>query len=42
MANFLFSLKVMGIGLIGIFSVTILLILVMMLLTKIFPAGKEN
>ncbi len=42
MTNLLFSLKVMGIGLIGIFSVTILLILVMMLLTKIFPAGKEN
>lgn len=38
MNTFLGSLKVMGLGMLGIFIVTIVLIVIMMLLTKIFPA----
>jgi hypothetical protein len=40
--NFITSLKVMGIGLVGIFSVTIVLILVMILLTRLFPVAREK
>lgn len=35
---FLESLKVMGLGMVGIFAVTIILVAVMKLLTKLFPA----
>lgn len=38
---FLQSLKVMGIGMLGIFSVTLVIILVILLLTKIFPDKKK-
>ncbi len=37
MENFAAALRVMGMGMLGIFSVTIVLIVVMSLLTKIFP-----
>ena len=37
---FLQSLKVMGLGLLGIFAVTLILILLMKLLTKLFPADQ--
>ncbi|MDD2355067.1 MAG: hypothetical protein WCQ94_05080 [Lachnospiraceae bacterium] len=41
--NFMASLKVMGLGMIGIFAVAIALIIVMKLLTTIFPgSGKKN
>lgn len=42
MSTFLESLKVMGIGMLGIFIVTLVLIAIMMLLTKLFPAKKES
>lgn len=42
MNTFLGSLKVMGLGMLGIFIVTIVLIVIMMLLTKIFPARKNS
>ena len=42
MTNFLMSLKVMGMGMLGIFSVTVVLMGVMHLLTKIFPAEKDQ
>ncbi|MDD5940103.1 MAG: hypothetical protein PUC46_04890 [Lachnospiraceae bacterium] len=42
MNTFLFSLKVMGIGLIGIFSVTIVLIIAMVILTRLFPVSAEK
>ncbi len=42
MNTFLGSLKVMGLGMLGIFIVTIVLIVIMMLLTKIFPARKNG
>lgn len=35
---FLQSLKIMGLGMLGIFAVTLILILLMKLLTKLFPA----
>lgn len=41
-ANFLSSLKVMGVGMLGIFIVTAVLILVMVILMKIFPASKDH
>lgn len=34
---FLQSLEVMGLGMLGIFAVTLILILLMKLLTKLFP-----
>lgn len=37
---FLQSLKVMGLGMLGIFAVTLILILLMKLLTKLFPADQ--
>ena len=37
-ANFMDSLKVMGLGMLGIFSVALILILIMIILTKLFPA----
>ncbi len=35
------SLRVMGLGMLGIFSVAVVLILIMMLLTKLFPVKKD-
>ena len=40
--NFLASLRVMGLGMLGIFSVAVALMLIMMLLTKLFPTKKEE
>lgn len=40
--NFLFSLKVMGIGLMGIFSVTFVLIVLMKMIAAIFPVTDKN
>lgn len=40
--NFLASLRVMGLGMLGIFSVAVVLMLIMMLLTKLFPAKKDE
>ena len=40
--SFMESLKVMGLGMLGIFSVAVVLILIMMLLTKLFPAKKDT
>ncbi len=42
LANFLESLHVMGLGMLGIFSVAIVLVLIMTLLTKLFPAKEEE
>jgi len=42
MSTFFFSLKVMGVGLIGIFSVTIVLIIAMVILTRLFPVSAEK
>ena len=36
------SLRVMGLGMLGIFSVAVVLILIMILLTKLFPAKKDS
>ena len=41
-AAFLDSLKIMGIGMLGIFIVVQVLIAVMVLLTKVFPEKKED
>ena len=41
-ADFLDSLKIMGIGMLGIFIVVLVLIAVMVLLTKVFPEKKED
>lgn len=40
--NFIASLRVMGLGMLGIFSVAVALMLIMMLLTKLFPTKKEE
>ena len=40
--NFLASLRVMGLGMLGIFTVAVVLMLIMMLLTKIFPAKQQE
>ena len=42
MENFLASLKVMGLGMLGIFIVAVVLVVIMMLLTHLFPANKED
>lgn len=39
---FLDSLRVMGLGMVGIFAVTLILIAVMKLLTKVFPSDGEK
>ena len=39
---FLESLKVMGLGMLGIFTVTVALVLIMKLLTKLFPAVRSD
>ena len=39
--SFIESLRVMGLGMLGIFSVAVVLILIMILLTKLFPAKKD-
>jgi len=41
-ANFIESLRVMGLGMLGIFSVAAVLILIMLLLTKLFPVKPED
>ena len=41
-AAFLDSLKIMGIGMLGIFIVVLVLIAVMVLLTKVYPEKKED
>jgi len=40
--TFIASLRVMGLGMIGIFSVAVVLMLIMMFLTKVFPAKKSG
>lgn len=40
--NFVESLRVMGYGMLGIFVVAAVLVLIMILLTKIFPAKKNE
>ena len=40
--SFMESLRVMGLGMLGIFSVAVVLILIMMMLTKLFPAKKDS
>ena len=40
--NFMESLKVMGFGMLGIFTVAIVLIVIMKILVKLFPAKKEE
>lgn len=40
--SFMESLRVMGLGMLGIFSVAVVLILIMILLTKLFPAKKDS
>ena len=40
--NFMESLKVMGFGMLGIFTVAIVLIVIMKVLVKLFPAKKEE
>lgn len=40
--SFMESLRVMGLGMLGIFSVAVVLILIMMMLTKLFPAKKDT
>ncbi len=42
LANFMESLKVMGFGMLGIFVVAIVLIVIMKVLTSLFPAKKEE
>lgn len=42
LANFMESLKVMGFGMLGIFVVAIVLIVIMNVLTSLFPAKKEE
>ena len=37
-ANFIESLKVMGFGMLGIFTVSVVLIVIMKVLVKLFPA----
>ncbi len=39
---FLESLKVMGLGMLGIFTVTVALVLIMKLLTKLFPVDHPD
>ena len=40
--SFMESLRVMGLGMLGIFSVAVVLILIMIILTKLFPAKKDT
>lgn len=42
LSNFMESLKVMGFGMLGIFVVAIVLIVIMKVLTALFPAKKEE
>jgi len=41
-ANFFASLKVMGLGMVGIFSVTLILMVIMFALNKLFPPKKTG
>ena len=40
--NFIESLRVMGLGMLGIFTVAIVLIVIMKVLVKLFPAKTEE
>jgi hypothetical protein len=40
--NFMESLKVMGLGMLGIFTVAIVLIVIMKVLVKLFPVKQEE
>lgn len=42
MTNFMEALKVMGLGMLGIFTVTVVLIIIMYVLTKAFPPKKDK
>ena len=42
LANLIESLKVMGFGMLGIFAVAIMLIVIMKVLTKLFPAKEAD
>ena len=42
LANFFASLKVMGLGMLGIFSVAVVLVIIMIVLNKLFPAKPES
>ena len=42
MDTFLSSLRVMGIGMLGIFAVTAVIILVIVILTKVFPEKNDK
>ncbi|MGN0255003.1 MAG: hypothetical protein ACI4D6_03340 [Chordicoccus sp.] len=42
LANFFASLKVMGLGMLGIFSVAVVLVIIMIVLNKLFPAKHET
>ena len=41
LVNFFASLKVMGLGMLGIFSVAVVLVIIMLVLNKLFPAKHE-
>ncbi len=41
-ANFIESLRVMGLGMLGIFAVAIILILIMKALTALFPGEQKD
>ena len=40
--NFIASLRVMGLGMLGIFAVAIVLVIIMKLLTHFFPVDKKD
>ncbi len=42
LTNFVESLRVMGFGMLGIFAVAIVLIVIMKVLVKLFPARKDE
>ena len=42
LVNFFASLKVMGLGMLGIFSVAVVLVIIMIVLNKLFPAKHET
>lgn len=42
MQNFMESLKVMGFGMLGIFAVAAILVVIMVILTKLFPVKDDK
>lgn len=42
MENFMASLKVMGYGMLGIFAVAAVLVIIMVILTRLFPARTKE